>query len=185
MKKIKSIGVIIVAICSLVSHISCSGTKNVENQKEKVANQKIEFSETYPFTIQNVFFQRWVAGVESAGQGITFQFKVQDLKEGVAIKEVYFRNMVAIAQESPVIKKTYLASFSIQESKDFIMDENPIKEAQNTPKKHFPFQLKENDAVVKVDNRGKILYIKLQDITEKPMLALPSTNPDMDGGLKN
>jgi len=154
----------------ILSLLSCANGK-------KTTHQEMTFAKKHPFTIQNIFFQKWVSGIETGGKGITFQFTISDLEEGVVIKDVYFREMKATPQLSPSKKGLYTVNFMTKKPKrDIIMDSDPVKEAQNTPQEQFPFQLAENEAVINVDDNGKLVYIKLSNISEKPIIALPKAN---------
>ena len=58
------------------------------------------------------------------------------------------------------------------------MDSNPEKEAQNTPPNPFPFNLKENEAVIRYKVNEDTKFFKVSEIAQRPTIAYPSANPN-------
>ncbi len=130
-----------------------------------------------PFTISEASSQKWVAGVQEGGSGTNVRIAFESIQEGVAIEEIYFGKAKTIAKETSNKPVSYTGFFKNKMKRDVIMDENPVNEAKNTPPEVFPFDLKENEAVISFKLNGKQSYFKVSDILKKPLIAYPSTNP--------
>ncbi|MFD0964562.1 hypothetical protein [Pseudofulvibacter geojedonensis] len=118
------------------------------------------------------YFQIWVAGVQGGGSGINF-FITKDLIKNPT--EVYFRGK----KESLVLNNNvYVAHFKteLNQEKDYVMDANAVKEHKNTLPlvDNFPFNIKDNEAIILSETNGKKEYILLKSIVKKPLLAYPS-----------
>ncbi len=168
MKYIKQITAFLgFAIC-LISFSNCAGGKDSMYSLEQQP----------PFKIKSSYFQKWVAGVEQGGSGVNVYLTVMDISEELEIRNVYFKNKVAKAVNTPNDPDRFVAYFKSKTNRDVIMDSDPKKEAQNTPMGDFPFDLKENEAVLSYFHKGEEKYFKISDIEEKPLIAYPSTNPN-------
>ena len=75
---------------------------------------------------------------------------------------------------------TFKGGFNERPKKDIIMDGNPINEAENTPAGEFPFDLKDNEAVVSYTHSGELRFTKVVGLEKKPELSYPSSNPNKD-----
>lgn len=158
---------------SLISllFINC-GTSNSNSSN-------ISLEKNPPFAIHQVYFQKWVAGIQEGGFGINFYFSAKDVKENVVFKEVFFRKKIASVKSISENNKNYMVSFS-KLKKDVTMSSNPLEEAQNTPPKTFEFPLKEKEALISYLYNNKLYYYKIEDITQKNTLNYPSSNPNLD-----
>jgi len=141
----------------------------------------LSFESNPPFTISEIFSQKWVAGTQEGGSGINVHISFSELTEGVQIDQIYFRKKMIAAQQKPNMKSTYIGYFRNDMGRDVVMGDSPVKEATNTPPKDFPFDLKENEAVISYTMKGSMAYFRTSDIVEKPLIAYPSTKPkDID-----
>jgi len=134
--------------------------------------------EDTPFKIGLASFQEWVAGVKGGGSGINVVINITNIQEGVTIKNIYFRNKIEKAQNNVNNIDQFKGAFKTESNRDINMDSNPVKEAQNTPPKQFPFSLKENEAVVSYELKGELYFTKVSEMTKKPLLAYPSAGPN-------
>ncbi len=136
------------------------------------------FTAEPPFEVQNAYFQKWVAGVQAGGSGVNVYLTIENIAESVEIQHVYFRNNIERTRNSEQDPDQYIAYFKDRPKKDVIMDGEVIKEAQNTPpQEDFPFNLKDNEAVISFLHKDEVKYLKLSEIEEKPMIAYPQGNP--------
>ncbi len=154
---------------ALFFFINCGGSKSYD---ENIVLEKVP-----PFSIKEVYFQKWVAGVKEGGSGINLYFTLENNKDAVKISEVYFRNTVLKAETISPKENNYIARFSNENEREVIMDSDPVKEAQNTPPQPFPFTLNENEAVISYDINGDMCFYKISNIEEKSMLAYPGSAP--------
>ncbi|MBZ0327799.1 MAG: hypothetical protein K8F54_09365 [Altibacter sp.] len=170
MKQLKlSMGLIGMSLI-LFSFSNCGNAKMNNSQPTLVENP--------PFILGEVFYQDWVAGVKEGGSGTHVHITFTDLEAGVVVKDIYFRNKIIKAQNTPQHRNQYVASFMNETVTDIIMDADATKEAQNTPPVKSPFMLNDSDAVVSYVYHGKINYYKISNMERKPMLAYPQSNPN-------
>ena len=94
------------------------------------------------------------------------------------IQNIYFRNQILEAKGNMNKPNEYVGYLKNDAQRDVIMDADPMKEAQNTPQKTFPFQLENNEAVVEYWFGGKKNYYKISNLTEKEMIPYPQANPN-------
>jgi len=133
-----------------------------------------------PFTIANVFYQDWVAGVQDGGSGTDVHITFNNISEDVKIDKIYFRNKIKKAKKAAQAQNQYIGYFNNTTNRDIVMDSDPKKEAQNTPPEVFPFTLTENEAVVSYTQNGTTKYYKISSIRQKEALAYPQSKPQED-----
>ncbi|RFN59133.1 hypothetical protein [Marixanthomonas ophiurae] len=133
-----------------------------------------------PFTIDDVYYQDWVAGVQDGGSGTNVHITFKDFTEDVRIDSIYFRNKTEKAKNAPQARKQYIGYFKNKANRSIVMDSDPKKEAQNIPPKQFPFELADNEAVVSYVQNGTTNYYKIANIRRKEMLAYPESNAPSD-----
>lgn len=154
----------------LLSFSNCGGAQN--------AKQETEFSQNPPFKIAKAYYQNWVAGVKEGGSGTNVYIVFNEMDPKAVIKNIYFRKQILEAKgnvNEPIQFVGYLKNNS---QRNMVMDADPMKEAQNTPLKEFPFQLQDNQAVVEYWFGGKLNYYKISNLSEKEMIAYPQANPN-------
>ena len=105
---------------------------------------------------------------------------VSELKKKLIIEDLFFRNIQVKAQKDRNNHLIYLGYFNNELNRDVIMDADATKEAQNTPPKKIPFQLKENEAIISYTYKGTLQYYKVSNITEEEIIAYPETKPKID-----
>ncbi|QAA82310.1 hypothetical protein EI546_11540 [Aequorivita sp. H23M31] len=144
----------------------------------KIADDKMIFEENPPFTIENAYFQKWVAGIEEGGSGTKVHLTFRSMEPNVVIKNIYFQNQIIKAQKSSANPREYTADFPNSSRNDIVMDIDPVKEAANTPSGNFPFELNKNEAVLGYLFNGKENFYKISHLSEKEHLAYPQSNPN-------
>ena len=145
----------------LIVCLSCSSAKEEIQQK---------FSET----IDSVYFQKWVAGIQGGGSGANFHVNLKTpLEKDVVLKKVQFESFEAsFVKISETSYSAYIKTNSNQN--DLILDENPEKEYGNKAPK---INLKPNEANLFFTKNGKEFVKNLQNVKEKPLIAYPSVKP--------
>ncbi len=146
------------------------------------SSQKLQ--KNTPFVIGNCTSQKWVSGVEQGSAGTKVSFNVSAFnQERFQLDSLYFRGRkTKINTEDTSGGMQCTAKFLKQSIKkpDVVMHSDPKKEYGNTlPIKleRIPFELKENEAVVKYMENGKVKYYKIEGIKELPELYYPSAKP--------
>jgi len=143
----------------------------------KSDNGKSKFVQNPPFKILDAYYQDWVAGIPEGGSGTNIYITLGNFTEEVVVEKIYFRKMISDAQLSPTTSSLYIGYFRNDQRKDIIMDIDPLKEAQNTPRESFPFDLKDNEAVIGYLHGGEMKYMKVANLRMEELLAYPSTKP--------
>jgi hypothetical protein len=73
-----------------------------------------------------------------------------------------------------------IAHFSTlkRKNRNLILDADITKELENTlpSLEEFPFQLKENEAILSYKKEGKTLYFKIENIKKLQSISFPSMN---------
>jgi len=157
-----------ISLCTIIHLFSCAGGKNKDyNLQEKA-----------PFTITKASYQDWIAGVKGAGSGTNVSFTIEDLDPTIKIIAVYFKKSKSNVHK--VEPNNYRASFKNnlnREGGDIILDIDPLKEVANKVPETIPFTLANNEAVVSyAKNDGEEKYVKISNLKQQPVLALPSAN---------
>ena len=147
----------------------CGSTGNVDTG--------ISFDQHPPFQIEKAYFQQWVAGVREGGSGTDVYIEFSQMEPNVVIQEIYFRGEILEAKSSLQTPKKYSAHLTHSSSDTTIMHKDVLKEAENTPRKSFPFQLEDDQAVMGYWFGGEKKYFKISHLDQKPRQAYPQAPP--------
>lgn len=131
-----------------------------------------------PFEVKSSYFQKWVAGVKEGGSGTKVHITLENIKEDILVKEIYFGDRFLNAERHPQNMDSYSVDFKNEGRQDVVMDGDTIKESKNTPPEKSPFSLGYNEAIISYTVNGEMHYYKISNLEEKPMLAYPSSNPN-------
>lgn len=170
MKSIKPIVLLLTCPLIFFSFFNCGTTQNADN--------KFEFTQNPPFKIAEAYYQSWVAGVKEGGSGTNIYLVFDEMEPNVIIQNIYFKNHILEAKGNMNEPNQYVGYLKNDSQRGVIMDSDPIKEAQNTPSKLFPFQLENNQAVVEYWFNGKKNYYEISNLSEKKMIPYPQANPN-------
>lgn len=146
-----------------------------QNCSKQVGDYTIQ--KTFPASIQEVYFQNWVAGVQGGGAGTYFYIEFKEkLSKDINLHQVYFRNKKSVVkQESEKLYNVLFLSEANQRTETGSSDENQQKSDATVI--HPPFPINENEAVLEYSYKGKKQWYKLTDVKEHEMLAYPSARP--------
>jgi hypothetical protein len=156
--------------CSIIlcSFSQCSSAQKLQD------NAPIEYGEVY--------FQKWVAGIQGGGSGLDLYVTKVHKKQNIEFDSVYFRGKVAKLEyglESKILEGSFSTIFN--KKQDVILSDKPKDEFGNEapiiPKK-IPFDLKDNECVISYKYSSIIKYFKIENIKEKQMLSYPSAPPN-------
>ncbi len=166
----KSITIILTLPILLFAFSNCGGAQK--------ANDNLKFTPNPPFKIAEAYYQNWVAGIKEGGSGTNVHIAFSEVDPDVVIQNIYFRNHVLEAKGNVNEPNKYVGYLKNETQRDIVMDADPMKEAQNTPSKPFPFQMEENQAVVEYWFGGKKNYYQIENLSQKEMIPYPQTNPN-------
>ena len=153
----------------IILFANCGGSKTGDGTYTLEANP--------PFKIIDAYYQDWVAGIREGGSGTNVHISLGYFSEEVVVEKIYFRKKINEAHLSPQTRNQYVGYFKNDVQKDVIMDIDPVKEAHNTPQEPFPFDLKEDEAVIGYLHGTEMKYTKISDMRREKMLAYPSSRP--------
>jgi len=141
--------------------------------------QKLQ--ENMPFNIDEVYSQKWIAGVQGGGSGINVFLKLKDNNHNVVFDSIYFRGKGAKLETNPD-RNFCVGRFStpFNKKQDVILSDKPKGEFGNEapiiPKKP-PFDLKDSECVISYKENNSTKYFKIEKIKEKQMVSYPSPPP--------
>jgi hypothetical protein len=136
----------------------------------KCASVKME--NNHPFKIESASYSHVTGGVKGSynSTNLIINFTA---KEPVDFHKVYFQNRITKAVVEQHNDKQYIAArykTSSNDQKDLILHADPKQEfgnTPNTPTEEFPFELKENEAMVSYVIGEKTHYVKVENIIKK------------------
>lgn len=134
-----------------------------------------------PFVISSATFEPWVSGKDESGLGHTVKINLSQMAAGdVALQNIYFQG-----QMSRVIldmdDQGMVATAKFESLKpDMIMHGDPTREVGNQPPKirkgrkdTFPFELKDDEAILSYLQNDKVKYVKIPGVISKPVGTYP------------
>ncbi len=143
--------------------------------------KEMQFEKDPPFQIASAYTQQWVAGVQGGGSGTHIHITLENVVDGVIMKNVYYSNKVETLIQDSNKPAHYYANVKDNLNRDIIMDADPSKEAKNTPPQKLPFELGADEIAISYMVEGLLKYYKISQVEVKPMLAYPTTNnPNTD-----
>ncbi|TXD50580.1 MULTISPECIES: hypothetical protein [unclassified Polaribacter] len=139
--------------------------------------RSLQFDQNPPFKITSAVHQYWVGG-QPGIKGVNIIIGYSSKKK-IEFDSIFFDKRVANLQSKNSETETetlVVGYFIVNERKEMILDENPVKEFQNPIPiiKKFPFQLKEDEAVISYKIQGKIKYFKIVSVKKEKELNFPS-----------
>ncbi|WP_152971446.1 hypothetical protein [Lacinutrix algicola] len=176
MKYLKTFTVLTMFFVMLTSFTQCSSSKTINDLKHD--QQVLKLEEDASFTLSDTYFQSWVSGVKGGGSGIHMYINVITISNNVLFDSVYFRGLKAKVEIS---KMGYIASFTTKanQKQDIVMSNNKNAEYGNQipTKQDFPFELKDNEAVISYWENATSKYLLIKNIKEKSKIEYPSAPP--------
>ena len=170
MKHYKSVTVLVLLFVMLTSFTQCKSSKKINDNQ-----QAFKLEENASFTLSETYFQSRVAGVKGGGSGIHMYINVLTNTNNVVLDSVYFKGLKAKVEVS---KMGYIASFKTKanQKEDIVMSNNKSAEYGNQipTKQDFPFDLKDNEAVISYTENATLKYLLIKNIKEKSRIEYPS-----------
>jgi len=150
---------ILISVTILLSFSFCCASKK---------NVKTDLQDKHPFAVTNSTYKTWVGG-QPGVRGISIYITIDNSE--IKLDSVFFRNMkTELNKEINSDPSVFVGSFMLPNTeKEFILDENPIKEYGNKVPSTtliIPFELKEDEAVISYTFEGENIYYKISDLIE-------------------
>ncbi len=168
--KIKSLIIFLFsAVFITFGFLQCSSSKTNGQQG------MVELEKKPSFVLGDVFFQKWIAGVQGGGSGYHLYVPVKENKKHVVFDSAFFRGLKAKLDQG---KMGYIASFktNLNSKPDISMSSNPLDEYGNI----FPQELKLNECVLSYIEKNQVKYYKVIPLIEKQTEYYPITPPNED-----
>ena len=139
------------------------------------------FQDKSPITLGEVYYQRWIAGVQGGGSGLNIFIPTSD--NTVKLDSVYFKGKVTKLEVRSGKKLLYIGRFTsdFNQRRDIIMSNEPNAEFNNPipkPIKKIPFELKDNECVISYIQDNKTKYFKIDNVIKKDLIPYPSAPPN-------
>jgi len=141
----------------------------------------IKLETTPPFTIKSASYSHITGGLPG-NSSLNLMIELS-ANETVNFKNVYFQNRIVTAVIEKKQGKKYIAARyknSADKSKsDLVLNADSKKEYGNTAKTEdkFPFDLKENEAIISYKTGNKTQYYKIKSIIKSKRVFMPSSKP--------
>lgn len=160
-------------ILLLFTTIVLCNCKSAQNENSPIS---LKLEEKPSFQLGQVYFQKWIAGVQGGGSGIHFYMMIETNLNHVVFDSVYFKGQKA---KLKIGKTGYLASFTtrLNQKENMVMDGDSKQEYGNElPQnyKSFPFQLHDNECVIQYTEKGITKFYKVEKVVEKQTEYYPS-----------
>jgi len=158
--------------CTSLLLLSFSNCKS----NDKMVTDTI-FQQDPPFTFTQGSYQEWTAGTQQGGSGTNVNLRFEKLNQNIILQQFYFQNQEGVIVAGNEDGTQYKVFYKNPVRPDIIMDSDPTQEAQNTPPVKFPFDLKENEAVLSYLDHDVVLFYKIQNLERKEPVFYPSAPP--------
>lgn len=128
---------------------------------------------------EKAFYNNWFGG-QPGVRGTKVEIHLKDASEVIFVA-LYFqgkRTKVEVSQMEKFTRIIAHFSTSKRKNRNLILDADITKELENTlpSLEEFPFQLKENEAILSYKKESKTLYFKIENIKKVQLIAFPSMN---------
>lgn len=161
MKKMKFLGIITI----IASLFHCASTK---------------FDSNPPFKVNNATYNKYVGGVQGvSGMWVRVNYEADTT---IAFDSLFFQGKKTKIELQTIQNKTYASGHfntsTVNSKADLMLHSNGKKEYGNkAPEKKFPFELKENEAVISYLENGETKFFKIENIKKAEAVFYPSAKP--------
>ncbi|WP_299668295.1 hypothetical protein [uncultured Polaribacter sp.] len=136
-----------------------------------------KFVKNPPFKVAKAFYNNWVGG-QPGVSGTKLELHLTNASE-INFDSLYFQNKKTKVELTDLSDKLQVIghfSTSKRADRDLILDIDPKKEFNNTPPmiEKFPFELKENEAILSYKKGEKTRYFKIENIKAVQPAFFPS-----------
>jgi hypothetical protein len=134
-----------------------------------------KFEENPPFTITSAIYNNWTGG-QPGNKGMTVNITYTSIYK-MKFDSIYYSNkIVKLESNKTKEKKMISANFVSSVKPDMILDKNTSKEIHNVAPtiKKFPFELKQNEAIISYIIKGKTKYFKVKSVKKGKSIFYPS-----------
>jgi NADH dehydrogenase/NADH:ubiquinone oxidoreductase subunit G len=131
------------------------------------------------FKVEKAFYNNWVGG-QPGVRGTKVEMHLKDASE-INFDALYFQGKVTkveVSMKDGFVQVIGHFSTSKTQKRDVILDLDATKELENkVPNlEKFPFELKENEAMLSYKRENKTVYFKIENIKKVRSIPFPSMN---------
>ena len=142
-----------IALILVLCFFQCASTKELEKEP--------------PTEFEDVYYQRWNAGIEEGGSGINVFIKTIDTS--VALDSIYFLGKGAQLHVDPKNASLYVGRFKYRPD---------LSNEATVINSDIPFKLNDDECIISYFEGKKIHYYKISNIEEREPIHYPSTSPN-------
>ena len=132
-----------------------------------------KLSEEVPEEIAQVYYHKWIGGVEGAGSGTNVFVVVKD--DNFLLDSLFYQNeQKKLAKGNNL---TWSANFKDKPLKNITMSGKSKEEYRNelpSEKEYNPFNLEKNECVLSYIKNNERIYVKISNMVDKGTIAFPS-----------
>ena len=137
-----------------------------------------KFVKNPSFKIEKATYNKWSGG-QPGVSGVKLELQLVNALQ-IEFDSLYFQKKITKVETRKINNMLQIIghfSTSNRKNKDLILDANPIKELKNTPPvvHNFPFDLKENEAILSFKKNNKTHYYKINEVKQTQPSFFPST----------
>jgi hypothetical protein len=167
MKLLKKISSLFAMLMLMASFSQCSTAQKLQKKAP------LEFGEAYA--------QKWVAGVQGGGSGITVFIPVEN--NSIPLDSMFFRGQKVKLEFIKRNQLLYVGRFStdINQQKDIILSSDMKEESKNRLpkfKEEMPFEFNDDECIITYRKGEQTLYYKISNIKMKEPLNYPDASPN-------
>ena len=163
MKTLNFLFLIIFVVLILGLLRSCKSCDTNKNTTEFIINP--------PFSIDKIYYQKWIAGTQGGGSGVNLYVEFSQINKGVLLNEFYFRNNIAAVKKSN--ESLYVGHFNANEIRS-IQDNDRQNEVINPLSFESKFKLENHEAILSYQYDNVFFHYKISNINEKEIVAYPA-----------
>ncbi|NVK52058.1 MAG: hypothetical protein HWD85_03915 [Flavobacteriaceae bacterium] len=132
----------------------------------------IKLTKNAPFTITGATYHNWVGG----RPGVSGTDVIIGLtnETGITFKKIYFQNKTATVKIRNKNSKNYVvANFNTSKAEKVLIEDNKNVNKKEEKQINFPFDLKENEAVIAYESGTKMYYYKVVNLKKTKTIFYP------------
>lgn len=140
----------------------------------------LKFEDNPPFKINSATFKNYIGGMPGvSGTNVVINYEANTT---VNFDSLFFKGRKAKIELESIEKKNYIKGHfntsTVNSKEDLMLHKDGKKEYGNKiPEKKFPFELKENEAVISYLENGETKYFKVENIKKGEAVFYPSAKP--------
>lgn len=146
------------------------------NCEKKLVEQTDKEMFSQDFTISEIYFQHWVAGVRGGGSGINIHVTFKEkLPANVQLKKMQLLHYTTFGID--VMENSQYIGRIKTERNQLNLEENQVNEYGNEVPIKQENSLKEGQVLLTFEKDGKEFTRLIENVKQVEMLAYPSTKP--------